>query len=446
MIPTVSKSHRTNLWGTFVTCRWFGTLQTCPTGWSGNSLRHCCGCRHAVHSPKIAPPTTNIPRKGSPLIPPTPPDHFASRRQRLAECLAVEGLDALLVSQPVNVSYLTGFSGDSSYLLVTPRRSVLVSDGRFTQQLAQECPAWKRHPRTVTPLTEATARALAQLGAHTVGFESGHLTVADLEALRSAAAGIDWKGARDRVELLRACKDATEIAQIREAIDIAQRAFAMFRAFLRADDCEKDLSDAVEAYIRRAGGRGSSFPAIVAVGDRAALPHAPPTFRKVAENPLLLLDWGASGTFYKSDLTRVLWTRTNSSRRQQPGNNSAERKFQEIYEVVLRAQTEAIRALRPGVQTGQVDAAARSVIVRRGMGSFLPTVPVTAWDCRFTRHPCCGELRRGFAGGYGGDHRAGHIPPGVGRRPYRRRRAPHPGRHEVLTSVPKDLASAVLAC
>ena len=190
---------------------------------------------------------------------PTPPNLFADRRQRLADRLAAEGLDALLVSQPVNVSYLTGFSGDSSQLLLTSQRSLLISDGRFTQQLAEECPGLETAIRPpVTPITEAAAKALAQLGVHNVGFESGHLTVADLEAL-CAAATVSWKGARDRVEQLRACKDATEIAQIREAIDIAQRAYAMFRAMLRGSDCEKDLSDAVEAYIRRAGGRGRSF-------------------------------------------------------------------------------------------------------------------------------------------------------------------------------------------
>jgi Xaa-Pro aminopeptidase len=382
------------------------------------------------------------------VTPVTPPEHFAGRRQRLAAGLAAEGLDALLVGQPVNVSYLTGFSGESSNLLVTPNRSVLVSDGRFTQQLAEECPDLETVIRPpVTPVTEATAQTLAKLGAKNVGFESAHVTVADLEALRGGATGIDWKGTRDRVEQWRACKDTTEVAQIRAAIDMAQRAYAMFRALLRADDSEKDLSDAVEAYIRRAGGRGSSFPAIVAVGDRAALPHAPPTDRKVAANPLLLLDWGASGPFYKSDLTRVLWTRTTSSRRQPRNGNGVDPKFQEIYGVVLRAQAAAIAALRPGVTAGAVDAAARSVIAAAGYADYFTHstghgIGLQVHEAPLLRPTSEAVLQAGMVvtiepGIYLPDWGGVRIEDDV---------LLTADGHEVLTSVPKDLGGAVIEC
>ena len=97
------------------------------------------------------------------------------------------------------------------------------------------------------------------------------------KTLLELAPAINWKGDKDRVESLRVVKDASEVAQIREAIGIAERAFGMFRAMLRPEDSEKDLCDALERYIRRAGGHCTSFPSIVAVGERAALPHAPPT-------------------------------------------------------------------------------------------------------------------------------------------------------------------------
>src|SRR5207248_1385023 len=102
-----------------------------------------------------------------------------------------------------------------------------------------------------------------------------------------------------------------EVAQIREAVTVAEQAFAAFRALLRSDDTEKELCDALEGYVRRFGGTCTSFPSIVAAGARAALPHAPPTGRTVGESELLLVDWGASGRFYKSDLTRVLLPRKN---------------------------------------------------------------------------------------------------------------------------------------
>jgi Xaa-Pro aminopeptidase len=299
-------------------------------------------------------------------------DHFAERRQRLANLLADEGLDLFAITNPVNVSYLTNFSGESSYLLLARNRALLVSDGRFTEQLREECPGLETHIRTAAkPIGDAAAEIIAKLGVKVVGFESGHLAVSDFETLKQAAPAVDWKGARDRVERLRAVKDDSEIAEIREAIHFAERAFAMFRAMLQPGDCEKDLSDALEMYVRRAGGRCTSFPTIVAVGSRAALPHAPPTRHHVRETELLLVDWGASGRFYKSDLTRVLVPRKNSRLSTTTNRPGVEPKLQEIYEVVLRAQQAAIDTLRPGVKSGDVDAAARQVIADAGYGDYF---------------------------------------------------------------------------
>jgi Xaa-Pro aminopeptidase len=299
-------------------------------------------------------------------------DPFLQRRQRLVQMLTDEGLDLLVVTNPINVSYLTNFSGESSYLLLGRDRTLLISDGRFTEQLAEECPGLEAHIRPpAQPIHAAAGAILDQLGARAVGFESGHLTVGDFETLRSAVPTVDWKPGAGRVEQLRAIKDESEIAQIREAIRFAERAFGMFRAMLQPEDCEKDLSDTLEMYVRRAGGRCTSFPSIVAVGARAALPHAPPTHHHVREAELLLVDWGASGRFYKSDLTRVLVPRNNSRFSTAANGHNLEPKLREIYDIVLRAQQSAIDKLHPGVKTGDVDAAARQVIVEAGYGEYF---------------------------------------------------------------------------
>src|SRR4030095_4603959 len=150
------------------------------------------------------------------------------------------------------------------------------------------------------PLSDATIGQLSKFGPRNIGYESGHLTVADFQTFTDGVKPANWKPAGDRVEKLRQIKDDVEIAQIREAIKIAEKAFAMFRAFLRPDDTEKELADALESYVRRGGGKETVSPPIVAVGPRAALPHAPPSLAKVAEHPVLLVDWGAQGAFYKS--------------------------------------------------------------------------------------------------------------------------------------------------
>src|SRR5262249_16590184 len=150
-------------------------------------------------------------------------------------------LDAFLITNPVNVTYLTGFSGESSYLVHGRQRTILVSDARFTEQLEEECPGLETHIRPPEQkLQEAVAQVLGQLGLRAIGFESAHLSVAEFEQLRELLPALNWKGASGRVENLRAVKDPSEVTEIREAIRIAERAFAMFRAALRPEDSEKD--------------------------------------------------------------------------------------------------------------------------------------------------------------------------------------------------------------
>jgi Xaa-Pro aminopeptidase len=288
---------------------------------------------------------------------------YAQRRDRLIGCLAEEQLDALLISHPANVTYLTGFSGDSSLLVLTRHRAILVSDPRYVGQIADECGDLETYIRPPTQkVQEAAADLLGKLAVRTIGCESAALTLAEAELLRTAGPTFDWKPGSDRVERLRMVKDAGEIAAIREAIGVAERAFAAFVALLRPEDCEKDLADAMEGFIRRCGGLGAAFPPIIGVGERAALPHCPPTSKRVEQADLLLVDWGAIGKgHYRSDLTRVLATHRVAS------SGSADRdRLTHIHAIVLQAQQAALRAVRPGAVCKDIDAAARSVIAEAG--------------------------------------------------------------------------------
>lgn len=299
-------------------------------------------------------------------------DYPAQRRLRLSQALAGEGLDALLISNPINVTYLTGFSGESSFLVLGRARVLLVSDSRFTAQIEEECPGLEAVIRPPSQnVHQATATVLTKLGFRAVGFESSHLTVGEWELLGELAPAVTWKASPDRVEKLRAVKDPSEIAQIREAIAVAERAFRAFCALLRPQDSEKALCDALEHYVRCCGGRGTSFPSIVAVGERAALPHAPPTERTLDGAELLLVDWGASGRFYKSDLTRILVPHKNSAAGPPGGPGRGETRLEQIYGVVWHAQRRALDTIRPGVKGHDVDAEARRVITDAGFGDFF---------------------------------------------------------------------------
>src|SRR5579883_437015 len=163
-------------------------------------------------------------------------DPAAPRRERLARLLAAEGIDALAVTNVVSVTYLTGFTGDSSVLVVTPGRCVLVSDPRYVGQIADECPGLETHIRPAAQkLPAAVCGVLTKLGCHDVGFESAAVTVDELETLRGLAPAVNWKPGRGRVEDLRMIKDDAEVAEIREAVAIAERAFDAFRALLRPE-------------------------------------------------------------------------------------------------------------------------------------------------------------------------------------------------------------------
>jgi Xaa-Pro aminopeptidase len=139
----------------------------------------------------------------------------------------------------------------------------------------------------------------------------------------------------------------------------------MFRAMLKLDATEKELADDLDHYVRRAGGKATAFPSIVAAGPRAALPHAPPTAQPVAAASMLLVDWGACGPFYKSDLTRVLWSHNNAA------TLGSGPRLRAVFEIVREAQRRAIAALRPGVPAKNAEAAARSYITDMGYGAFF---------------------------------------------------------------------------
>ena len=161
------------------------------------------------------------------------------------------------------------------------------------------------------------------------------------------------------VEELRMIKDKAEIEEIRQSVWYAERAFGMLRASIRPEQTEKEVADELEFNMRRLGAAGRAFASIVGVGPTAALPHATPGDRRIAEDPLLLVDWGARGTLYRSDLTRVLVTGKISP------------KLRRVYGVVLKAQQKAIKAIRPGAIASDIDAVARKEIANAGFGKYF---------------------------------------------------------------------------
>ncbi|MBW3541629.1 MAG: aminopeptidase P family N-terminal domain-containing protein, partial [Planctomycetes bacterium] len=204
------------------------------------------------------------------------PDRYASRREKLLKRLRKEDVDTLLVSGETNVTYLTGFTGDSSWLLIGRTKTILISDTRYATQIAEECPGLEAVIRTnVQPLEQMVA-AVTQDGPTAIAIESDSLTVAQWHKLREQAPQLELVPKSGLVEELRQIKDAGEIAEIRRAVRLAERGFDVLKAALIGGASELEVAHELEQTVRRFGGRGMAFPPIVAVGPRAALPHARP--------------------------------------------------------------------------------------------------------------------------------------------------------------------------
>jgi Xaa-Pro aminopeptidase len=291
------------------------------------------------------------------VIEPPRPD-FETRRETLRAALSREGLRALGVSAEPNVGYLTGFTGDSSILVVTSDRAVLLSDGRYTDQIAQECPGLEAEIRPVSGrYWDFLGGFLKGLGFAAVALEGDAITIAGLEQLAAAAPALEWQPTSGLVENLRMVKDDWEVWAIRRSIRIAESAFTSWLEKLDPSWSEKQAADELDSGMRRAGSAASSFPVIVASGDHSALPHARPRHDiAIGSVDALLVDWGADGGPYKSDLTRVL------------GTSSLSATFETVYRTVLAAQERAIDVIRPGVTGETVDRAARARIEQAGFG------------------------------------------------------------------------------
>lgn len=289
---------------------------------------------------------------------------YTERREALRKHFEASKVDSLLVSDEINVRYLTGFTGDSSVLWIGHDFALMLSDGRYTAQLNNECGDLKQAIRPPqTPMAAWICSTLEGCG-QTVGFEASDVSVATFQAIREIV-GVVWKETQGMVETLRMKKDSSEIASIRKSVDIAQQALAAIGLHPQKPSdawrsmTERELAYALEAEIRSLGGEGTSFEPIIAVNEAGALPHYHPSDRPLGGAKTLLVDWGANVDGYASDMTRTFHDGKPSDR------------FGSAYQAVLEAHLAAAAALKPGVAAQDIDETARSVLRQAGFGDYF---------------------------------------------------------------------------
>lgn len=283
--------------------------------------------------------------------------NYKQRRDKLRRLVRTTNAEAILVTSYDNVTYLTGFTGDSSYLLLTRDGQIIFSDRRYTTQLESECPNIDldiRGPEKT--MLECVSKFVGKAKLKSLAIEASNVTLEFSQKLGEKLPNVELVTTSGLVEQLREIKDKEELAEIREAIGIAERAFTVVKAGLRAEQTEKQVADELERQVRLFGGACTAFWPIVGVGPNGALPHYRPGGVKIEESFMVLVDWGAKARLYLSDLTRIIVT------------GKAPAKLERVYNVVLKAQQKAIDAIRPGAIMEDVDTAARKVITDAGFG------------------------------------------------------------------------------
>ena len=274
---------------------------------------------------------------------------FIHRRERLLS--AITPGSAYVSADPVTIRYLTGFTGSSATLALTHSDVIFVTDGRYRDQVALECPG-------IVPIIEriglaAAAEELRRRGIHQVSVALS-TAASQVEELRTHVSEVRVLD-EDPVAGLRQVKDAGELGALREACAITASSLLEVSQKIQVGDREIDIARRLEAEFGRRGAEDRSFPTIVATGAHSAIPHHRPTATELAPGDLLVIDCGARVRGYHADMTRTFIV----------GQDPAEWQ-REIHTIVSEAASRGRGAVGPGVRCADVDAAARDVIGARG--------------------------------------------------------------------------------
>ncbi len=281
----------------------------------------------------------------------------ANRLQRLRQHLAEKGLDGILISQPENRYYLSGFNGSSGSLLITPRNIILATDFRYIEQAKRQASDCE-----IVQITGDVAdwfpKLVADFNLQSLGFEAAHITFATYrqltDVLNRAQSRLRLVATNGLIESLRAIKEPEEIELITRAVEITDRAAQYIQDIIHIGIREKELAWEVEKFLREQGSDTLPFDIIVASGHNSALPHAKPSHYAIRSGEPVVIDIGARYDGYSSDLSRTIWV------------GAASDTLRKVYDTVLGAQLTALAIIKEGMTGSEVDNLARTVIDQAG--------------------------------------------------------------------------------
>ncbi|MCA9427498.1 MAG: aminopeptidase P family protein [Candidatus Omnitrophica bacterium] len=283
---------------------------------------------------------------------------YEARQKKLAERVSSEGLEALWVTNLVNIRYLTGFTGSYAQLLITPEGSYFFSDGRYREQADKEVKGCAVRIFVGMTWLEILAEEISDHDWKTMGIEAAHLNVSTFEEIKKLPSGkgsVDWRPTVSWVEELRVIKDESEKETLRRSSQVVDRVFAALIQELEEGVSEREILRKMMNLLWEEGATGPSFDPIVLFGARSSLPHGKPGDARLNEGDWVLLDFGAVVDGYCSDCTRTFVFGD-------PDDLQRER-----HALVHEAQKAGIAAARAGVAGKDADAASRRVLEEAGL-------------------------------------------------------------------------------
>ncbi len=277
-----------------------------------------------------------------------------TRAKKLFASMMLHKHHAVLLHNPSNLFYLSGYTGEG-VVLVAEECCAIVTDFRYVEQAAQQSPGFEVHMTGAGKTQEDIVASLCQkLGIDKVFYEDDTLTVKAFEKWKDAIKGVAWKPVGGAVEALREIKDEAELALVEKACRITGDTFERIVPQIKVGMTEKQIALLLEFDLRSHGADKASFSSIVAAGANGSLPHAVPSDYAVQAGDMITLDFGAKVGGYCADMTRTIALGEPSD------------VMKKVYETVKTAQQMAQDAVSAGRSCREVDAVARDYIDQSG--------------------------------------------------------------------------------
>jgi Xaa-Pro aminopeptidase len=278
---------------------------------------------------------------------------YAPRLVCVREIMKKKKIDGFLVSDITNIRYLSGFSGSSGFLFITGKEQFFTTDFRYKEQSEQEVKGWDIVIEKGSRI-ETIKNLFKKTGMRKLWFES---SASYTLYQQLSDRGLRVIATENLIEGLRTIKISAEIELIKKAVHRAEEAFLDVKPFIREGAQERAIALRLAERLQRKGCRNIPFEIIVASGSHSALPHAKPTGKKFQKGDFVIIDWGGEAGGYYSDMTRTFLIRGQNISRQR-----------ELYQIVLSANRKAICSVHPGINSKQIDSAARTLIRKAGYG------------------------------------------------------------------------------